>query len=99
MKTKEKIAFIKEKISQMYVDIPVDFGGGCSVLKGTAIALLIAELDLQRSADIGVYRGRSFFPQGMAHETFTGGLVFGIDPYDNVAAEQTDRKDIKRSLL
>jgi flagellin-like hook-associated protein FlgL len=55
-------------------------------------------MDLKVSADIGVYRGRSLFPQGIAHNSFTKGVVYGIDPYSDKAAIQNDRPDLKEAL-
>jgi methyltransferase family protein len=44
---------------------------------------------MQYTVEIGVYRGRSFVPQAMAHQQ-TGGVVIGIDPYDSAAAQEAD---------
>ena len=45
-----------------------------------------------------MYRGRSLFPQGIAHQKFTNGVVYAIDPYDNLAAIQKDKPDLQEIL-
>ena len=86
------------KIKAIYEKVPIDDGGGCSLEKASTMALLIKRLNLKYTADIGVYRGRSLFPQAIAHNMFTGGKVFGIDPYSNVAAIQNDKPEIQNIL-
>lgn len=66
--------------------------------KALTMALFIKSRNIKLSAEIGVYRGRSLFPQAIAHKLFSGGTVYGIDPYDNGAAVQHDRKDISDIL-
>ena len=51
---------------------------------------LIKKLKLTKSIDIGVYKGRSFLPQAYAHKNFTGGYCFGIDPYLNSSANESE---------
>jgi hypothetical protein len=81
---------IKLQIKKLLADIPVDFGGGCSIEKATTFAWLIKKLKINKSIDIGVYKGRSFLPQAYAHKTFTGGYCFGVDPYLNSNANQSE---------
>jgi hypothetical protein len=78
------------EIEKLYAIIPSDNGGGCSIQKGITMAAFIKELNLQVTADIGVYRGRSLFPQAISHKNYTKGHVYGIDPYSKVAAIQND---------
>lgn len=61
--------------------IPIDTGGGCSLSKAYMMASLIRRHDMKRTVDIGVYRGRSLFPQALAHSKYTGGVVYGVDPW------------------
>jgi hypothetical protein len=89
--------FVKE-LQTFFKAAPSDIGGGCSIEKALIMAMFIKELKLKTSADIGVYRGRSLFPQAIAHKKFTGGIVYGIDPYDNDAAVQNDSPKIKDIL-
>lgn len=89
---------IINQIRKIYKYAPSDFGGGCSYQKALAMALFIKELNLQTSADIGVYRGRSLFPQAIAHKRYTKGIAYGIDPFNNLAAVQNDQPDLKESL-
>jgi hypothetical protein len=86
------------QLKQIYKYAPIDFGGGCSYEKALTLAFLIKEYNLMHSADIGVYRGRSLFPQSLSHKLNTNGIAFAIDPYDSIAAIQVDRLDIKNEL-
>lgn len=70
--------------------IPVDTGGGCSLSKAYMLAALIRRYDMKRTADIGVYRGRSLFPQALAHAGYTGGAVYGVDPWSVSEAREED---------
>jgi Methyltransferase domain len=74
--------------------IPSDFGGGCSLRKAYLLAWLIRKFDLKNTLDIGVYRGRSFFPQALAHAKFTKGVVYGVDPWDAVEASEIDTPEL-----
>jgi hypothetical protein len=86
------------KLNQIYKYAPVDFGGGCSYEKALTLAFLIKKYNLKHTADIGVYRGRSLFPQSLSHKLNTTGIAYAIDPYDCSAAIQVDRLDIKDKL-
>ncbi len=87
-----------KQITKVFNKIPQDFGGGCSLLKARLFAQLIIDNNLKCSIDIGVYKGRSLFPQAFAHK-LTNGIVYGIDPYTTTDAQQYDREDIKDKLL
>ena len=76
------------RIASMLDAIPADFGGGCSLSKACFLADLIRDEDLKITLDIGVYRGRSLFPQAMAHKLHTKGTVYGVDPWSGVEAVQ-----------
>ena len=86
---------LRDQVATVLNQIPIDFGGGCSISKGTVMADLIAHNRVKQSIDIGIYRGRSFFPQAIGHKT-TGGKVYGIDPYTNADAEEHDHLDSDR---
>jgi hypothetical protein len=68
----------------------MDFGGGCSLKKAMVFAELIRRFSLKCSVDIGVYRGRSFFPQAIAHQRSGKGMVYGVDPFSNDLAREKD---------
>lgn len=68
--------------------IKIDFGGGCSVTKAYLMARLIRDEQLRTTLDIGVYRGRSLFPQALAHRKYTSGVAYGVDPWDAMEAVQ-----------
>jgi hypothetical protein len=78
--------------------IPVDFGGGCPLDKAYLIARLIRDCNLKRTVDIGVYRGRSLFPQALAHRRFTGGIVYGVDPWSVSEAREKDNPQLKEAI-
>lgn len=73
--------------------IEQDFGGGCSVGKAYVLSALIREYSLQVTVDIGVYKGRSLFPQAIAHREHSGGVVFGVDPWSAEEAREEDNPD------
>lgn len=79
-------------------EIPKDFGGGCSVEKAHVLAWLIQIGRVRSSLDIGVYRGRSFFPQALAHQRFTGGVVYGVDPYSKAEAQENDNFELRDQI-
>lgn len=83
------------EVSRTLAPIPIDFFGGCSVNKGFVMAELIRRFDLKESIDIGIYRGRSFFPQAVAHRRWTNGTVYGVDPYSMGEALENDCGDLK----
>lgn len=78
--------------------VPIDFGGGCSVSKATVLAHIIQSERIKNSIDIGVYRGRSYFPQALVHTKYTGGQVIGIDPYSRVEAMEHDEKELQSEI-
>ncbi len=96
-KTSE-INVLGNEIKRIHCLMPQDFGGGCSHKKALIMSLIISKFKLKNTADIGVYRGRSFFPQAIAHKIYSNGIVFGIDPYSNEAAIQNDRPDLQAQL-
>ena len=85
-------------IERLLSDIVIDFGGGCSLPKAYIMACLIATYRLKTTLDIGVYRGRSLFPQALAHKYFTGGVVYGIDPWDNEVAQENDNLELRERI-
>lgn len=77
-------------VNELLDNIPVDFGGGSGLSKGLLMYYLIKRFGITESIDIGVYRGRSLVPQALAHKEHTGGVVYGIDPYDNALVMEKD---------
>lgn len=78
--------------------IPADFGGGCSVAKAGLLASLIRHWGLRSTVDIGVYRGRSLFPQAIAHKHYTGGVVYGIDLWSAEEAKEENNLELKERI-
>lgn len=97
-KSKSKDKVLSDTIRKIHSKLPQDFGGGCSHEKAFLMSLIIKEFKLKKTADIGVYRGRSFFPQAIAHQLYSDGVVYGIDPYSNEDAVQKDRPDLQNEL-
>jgi hypothetical protein len=93
-----KIDVLSNGIKKIHSLIPQDFGGGCSHEKGLLMSLVISDFKLKKTADIGVYRGRSLFPQAIAHKLYSKGIVYGIDPYSNEDAVQNDNPDLQKEL-
>jgi hypothetical protein len=97
-KNKSEENVLSNKIKEIHSLMPQDFGGGCSHQKALLMSLVISKFELKNTADIGVYRGRSLLPQAIAHNLYSNGLAFGIDPYSNEAAVQNDRPDLQIQL-
>lgn len=74
--------------------IPVDFGGGCPVPKANVMAWLIRRFNMAATVEIGVYRGRSLFPQAITHKIRTKGVAFGVDPYSPEIAMEYDNLEL-----
>jgi hypothetical protein len=89
---------LQTQIAKLLADIPIDFGGGCSASKAYLMASLIRELRVVASVDIGVYRGRSLFPQALAHRRYTGGTAYGVDPWSKEAAREEDNVRLKQAI-
>jgi hypothetical protein len=86
------------ELKELLNEIKADFGGGCSFEKGYMLAWLIANFNLRSTIDIGVYRGRSLFPQALAHKRFSKGVVYGVDPWDNELARENDDKELRKAI-
>jgi predicted O-methyltransferase YrrM len=69
---------------------PVDFGGGAGRAKAYVFASLIAQHNVRRVAEIGVYRGRSLLPIAAVLRATGGGAAVGIDPWSADEALQYD---------
>lgn len=93
-----KIKNIRNEIENVLVSIPIDDGGGCSSSKATVLAYIIKNQRIKKSIDVGIYRGRSFFPQAYAHSRYTGGIVYGIDPYSKLEAMEYDHKELQDEI-
>jgi hypothetical protein len=89
---------LRAEIERLLDEIPITAGGGCSVRKAYTMAWLIRRYELRCTLDIGVYRGRSLFPQALAHRRCGGGVAYGIDPWSATAAEQHDTPQLRELL-
>lgn len=86
-------------ISEILDKIPIDFGGGSGLSKGELMYHLIKKFRITESVDIGVYRGRSLVPQAMAQKQHTGGIAYGVDPYDNALVIEKDNAEIRNQVI
>ncbi len=98
MKSMNNIRKIHFEMDELLCRVPIDFGGGCSISKATVLAYIIKSQKIARSIDIGIYRGRSFFPQAYAHSKHTGGMVIGIDPYLGSEAVEHDHAELSSEI-
>ncbi len=89
---------LRSQINSLLAQVPIDFGGGCSVSKASVMAYLIRRFRMKTSLDIGVYRGRSLLPQALAHKEFTGGTAYGVDPWSNDLAREKDNVQLKERI-
>lgn len=89
---------MRTELGAILDEIPTDFGGGCNLKKAYLLAWLIREFDMKTTLDIGVHRGRSLFPQAFAHHEFTGGAVYGVDPWSAAEAVQEDKPELKAQM-
>jgi Methyltransferase domain len=85
---------LRRRLIQLSSALPVDAGGGSSLLKVMVLADLVAALDLRQALEIGVYRGRLFLGLGVVMAELGRGDVPGIDPYSAEAAVQCDDHDV-----
>src|SRR2546426_629635 len=83
-----------QNLTSLLDRIPTDFGGSCSLQKAYVMAWLIRRFKLQSTVDIGVYRGRSLFPQALAHRDYTKGVVYGVDPWSSQEAREKDNPEL-----
>jgi glycosyltransferase involved in cell wall biosynthesis/SAM-dependent methyltransferase len=80
------------KLRRNIDEIPVDFGGGCSLAESFLISHLILEHNLKNYVEIGIYRGRSFFAAAYTTKLLAG-MAYGIDPYDDENPDAFDLED------
>jgi hypothetical protein len=89
---------LRVEVARLLDEIPIDFGGGCSADKAYMMGYLIRRFGMKTTVDIGVYRGRSFFPQALAHSMYTRGMVYGVDPYDAAEALEQQNEPLKERI-
>lgn len=83
-------AEVRRELEAVSDSVPVDDGGGASLLKVFLLAELIASRQLETIVEIGVYRGRLFLPLARLMTLLGRGEMIGIDPYSTAAAVQRD---------
>lgn len=98
MLKKREREILYSNIQNLMDKIHVDFGGGCGVNKAFVMAWLIAFYKMKNTLDIGVYRGRSLFPQALSHKKYTQGRVFGVDPWTKDDAKENGNPELKKMI-
>jgi predicted O-methyltransferase YrrM len=83
---------LREELEEMSRSIPVDEGGGASLLKILVLAELIVVNGLCRIVEIGVYRGRLMLPLAHLMLRLGRGEMIGVDPYSAAAAVQREAR-------
>lgn len=63
-------------------------GQWCEGDKANRLAAIVLALKPSVTVEIGVYLGGSFLPMALAHKHLGHGVVVGIDPWSNAAAEE-----------
>jgi predicted O-methyltransferase YrrM len=81
---------LRQDLEAVSRSVPVDDGGGSSLLKVFVLAELIVSRQLTRVVEIGVYRGRLMLPLARLMARIGRGEMVGIDPYSSDAAVQRD---------
>lgn len=78
-----------QRVKSIADRIPSDFGGGSPLSKIFLMAYTAHELNMRSYVEIGVYRGKSFFPMAYIAKLI-GGKAYGIDAYDFETAKEYD---------
>lgn len=81
---------LRRELEAVSASVPVDDGGGASLVKVFLLAELIVSQQLSTIVEIGVYRGRLFLPLARLMALLGRGTMVGIDPYSTAAAVQRD---------
>lgn len=87
--TNDNIQKLLQEIKRISDRIPSDLGGGSPLPKTFLMACIALECELRTYVEIGVYRGKSFFPMAYMVKKL-GGKAFGIDAYDYEIAKEYD---------
>lgn len=89
---------IYEVCCQVDDEIESDLAGGCPIAKSFLMAYLVKNQKLKNYAEIGVYKGKSFFPVAYSIN-LNGGKSYGIDPYNyNDALESDAPNNVKNDI-
>ena len=67
--------------------------GWCTVHKATKLFELAAAADCNLAVEIGIYGGKSLLPVAAAFEAKKRGVIYGIEPWDNAVAVETQTGD------
>ena len=84
---------LRDQCTRVHAEIPLDVGGGASLVKVLVLGDLIVAHGLRTVVELGVYRGRLLSPLARLLTSLGEGTAIGIDPYSEAAAVQTDEHD------
>lgn len=79
-------------------EIESDFGGGSPVTKTFLMAYIIKEFKLDSYLEVGVYKGKSFFPSAYAI-SLNNGTSIGVDPYNMESAYENDCEETLKNEI
>lgn len=82
---------MEKVLYRLDADDPRDPNGSCPFQKKWALASVVVNNNFKRSVEIGVYRGSSLLPTAAAMK-MTGGIAYGIDPYDAAVWSQEQQE-------
>ena len=74
------------RLKQQALEFKSQLTGWCSERKACILIDLILKSKAKKIVEIGVYGGQSLVPMACALKALGQGVVYGIDPWDNVAA-------------
>lgn len=89
---------LRTQIEACLQQLPSDAGGGCPVEKALLMAEYIVSEEITYAVEIGVYKGRSFFPQALAQKHI-GGIIIGVDPYLKESAREKDLSPVLKVMV
>lgn len=87
-----------ETLHRIVHQLPEDKHCFTSPVKSYVSACLIRWNRIQCAAEIGVYKGSFLFPVATAMR-YSGGMMYGIDPYLNDCAVQEDGSEAEKAFL
>lgn len=84
---------LRGNLATLVASVPVDEGGGSSLLKALLASDLVMEDGLSEVLEVGVWHGRFLLPLSMVLAALDRGRATGIDPYAAAPAVQYDSHD------
>ena len=72
---------IVEDVKEVHTHVRRSPGSSGWEKRTDLMSFLIYYFNLKTTLDLGVFTGGSLFPQAKIHNKYTGGVVYGVDPY------------------